>query len=168
MISVKFSYLFFHFFSLSSLQFLNFQRLNFVLWIIHYHTILSLLHVFLRVFLLCNFFCFLQFLYFPLSLLYFISYFHLQFSPMDCSKPGFPVHHQHPELAQTHGHWYGDAIQPFHSLLPASPALSLSQHQGVFQWVSSLHLVAKVLELQLQDQSFQRIFRVVFLRIGLL
>ena len=116
MISVKFSYLFFHFFSLSSLQFLNFQRLNFVLWIIHYHTILSLLHVFLRVFLLCNFFCFLQFLYFPLSLLYFISYFHLQFSPMDCSKPGFPVHHQHPELAQTHVHQVSDAIQLSHPL----------------------------------------------------
>ena len=152
MISVKFSYLFFHFFSLSSLQFLNFQRLNFVLWIIHYHTILSLLHVFLRVFLLCNFFCFLQFLYFPLSLLYFISYFHLQFSPMDCSKPGFPVHHQHPELAQTHVHRHptiSSSAVPFSFCLqsfPASRSFPMSQY-----FVSG----AKVLDLELQHQSFQ-------------
>ena len=127
MISVKFSYWFFHFFSLSSLQFLNFQRLTFVLWIIH--TILFLLHVFLRVFLLCNLFffvCFLQFPCLPFSLLSFISYFHLQFSsvsqlcwlfgPIDCSTPGFPVYHQHPELAQTHVHQVSDAIQQSHPL----------------------------------------------------
>ena len=53
--------------------------------------------------------------------------------PMDCSTPGFPVHHQLPELAQTHVHEVGDAIQPFHPLSSPSPAFSLSQHQGVFQ-----------------------------------
>ena len=84
---------------------------------------------------------------------------------MDCSTPGFPVHHQLPELAQTHVHWVGDAIQPSHSLSPPSPpALNLSQHQGLFQWVSSLHQVAKVLEFQLQHQSFQWIFRDDFLK----
>ena len=58
--------------------------------------------------------------------------------PMDCSTPGFPVHHQLPELAQTHVHWVSDAIQPFHPLSsPSSPAFNLSQHQGLFQWVSS-------------------------------
>ena len=82
--------------------------------------------------------------------------------PMDCSTPGFPVHHQLPELAQTHVHWVSDAIQPSHPLSsPSPPAFNLSQPQGLFQWVSSLHQVAKVLELQLQlqHQSFQWIFR---------
>ena len=52
----------------------------------------------------------------------------------------FPVHHQQPELAQTHVHWVGDAIQPFHHLYsPSAPAFNLSQHQGLFQWVSSSH-----------------------------
>ena len=80
--------------------------------------------------------------------------------PMDCSAPGFPVHHQLPELSQTHVHRVGDAIQPSHPLSSLfSPAFNLSQHQGIFQWVSSSHQVAKVLELQLQPQSFQWIFR---------
>ena len=84
--------------------------------------------------------------------------------PMDYSIPGFPVHHQLPELAQTHAHWVGDAIQPSHPLLsPSPPALNLSQHQGLFQRVSSLHQVAKVLEFQLQPQSFQWTFRTDFL-----
>ena len=74
---------------------------------------------------------------------------------MDYSMPGFPVHHQLLELAQTHVHCVSDAIQLSHPLLPHSPALSLSQHQGLFQSVSSLHQVAKVLELQLQHQLFQ-------------
>ena len=65
---------------------------------------------------------------------------------MDCSKPGFPVHHQLPEPAQTHVHPVGDAIQPSHSLLSPSPAFNLSQHRGLFPQVSSLHQVAKVLE----------------------
>ena len=65
--------------------------------------------------------------------------------PMDCSTPGFPVHHQLPELAQTHVHWVSDAIQPSHPLSsPFPPALNLSQDQGLFQWVSSSHHVAKV------------------------
>ena len=69
---------------------------------------------------------------------------------MDCSTPGFPVHHQLPELAQTHVYQVGDAIQPSHPLLsPSPPAFSLSQLQGLFQSVSSLHQVAKVMELQL-------------------
>ena len=76
--------------------------------------------------------------------------------PMDCSTPGFPVHHQLPELPQTFVHRVGDAIQPSHPLLsPSPPASNLSQHQGLFQWLSSSHQVAKVLEFQLQDQSFQ-------------
>ena len=75
--------------------------------------------------------------------------------PMDCSTPGFPVHHQLPKFAQTHVREVSDAIQPFHSLAsPSPPAFSLSQHQGLFQWVSSSRQVAKVLEFQLQHQSF--------------
>ena len=81
-------------------------------------------------------------------------------TPKDCSKPGFPVHHQLPELAQTHVHRVSDAIQPSHPLSSPSPsAFNRSQHQGLFQWVISLHQVAKVLEFQLQHQSFQWIFR---------
>ena len=73
---------------------------------------------------------------------------------MDCSTPGFPVHHQLLELAQTHVHWVGDAIQLSHPLLsPSPPTFNLSQHLGLFQWVSSLHQVAKVLELLFQHQS---------------
>ena len=81
---------------------------------------------------------------------------------MDCSMSSFPVRHQLPELAQTHVHQVGNAIQPTHPLSsPSPPALNLSQHQGLFQWVSSLHQVAKALELQ--HQSFQWIFRTDFL-----
>ena len=75
--------------------------------------------------------------------------------PMDCSTPGFPVLHYFPEFAQTHIHWISDAIQPSH---PSPPAFNLSQHQGLFQCCSSQQ-VAKVLEFQLQHQSFQWIFR---------
>ena len=76
--------------------------------------------------------------------------------PMDCSTPGFPVHHQLPELAQTYVHQVGDAIQLSHPLSsPSPPAFNLSQHQGLFQRVSSSHQVAKVLEFQLQQQSSQ-------------
>ena len=72
-------------------------------------------------------------------------------NPMDCSTPGFPVHHQLLEFTQTHVHWVGDAIQPSHPLSsPSPPALNISQHQSLFKWVSSLHQVAKVLEFQLQ------------------
>ena len=80
--------------------------------------------------------------------------------PMNCSMPGFPVHHQLPELAQTHVHWGGDAIWTFHPLSSLSPAaFNLSQHQSLFQWVSSFHQVAKVLEFQHQHHSFQWMFR---------
>ena len=84
--------------------------------------------------------------------------------PMDCSTPSFPVYHQLPELTQTHVHWVSDTIQASHPLLSTSPpAFNLSQHQGLFQWVSSSHQVAKVLEFQLQHQSFQWIFKTDFL-----
>jgi len=88
--------------------------------------------------------------------------------PMDRSTPGLPVHHQLPEFTQTHVHWVSDAIQPYHPLSsPSPPALNLSQHQGLFKWVSSSHQVAKLLEFQLQHQSFQWIFRTNFLQDGL-
>ena len=88
--------------------------------------------------------------------------------PMDCSMPGLPVHHQLLELTQTHVYWVSDAIQPSHPLLsPSPPAFNLSQHQGLFQWVSSSHQVAKVLEFQLQHNSFQWIFRNNLLSDGL-
>ena len=80
--------------------------------------------------------------------------------PMDCSTPGFPVHHQVP--AQTPVHWVGNAIQPSHPLSsPSPPAFNPSQHQGLFQWISSLYQVAKLLDLQ--HHSFQWIFRTDFL-----
>ena len=76
--------------------------------------------------------------------------------PMNHSTPGLPVHHQLLESTQTDVHWVGNAIQPSHPLLsPSPPALNLSQHQGLFKWVSSSHQVAKVLEFQLQHRSFQ-------------
>ena len=88
---------------------------------------------------------------------------------MDCSMPGFPVLNHFPELAQTHIHWVSDAIQSFHPLSLSSPfAISLYQHQGLSQWISSLHQMTKVFELQLQHQSFQWIFRVDFLWFDLL
>ena len=81
-------------------------------------------------------------------------------NPMNRSTPGLPVHHQLPESTQTHVHPVSDAIQPSHPLSSPSPlALNPSQHQGLFKWVSSSHQVAKVLEFQLQHQSFQWIFR---------
>ena len=79
---------------------------------------------------------------------------------MDCSMSGFPIHHQFLELAQTHVHWVGDAIQPSHLLSsPSPPSFNLSQHQGLFQWVSSLHggqsigalASASVLPMNIQD-----------------
>ena len=83
---------------------------------------------------------------------------------MDCSTPGFPVPHRLPELAQTHVHQVGDAIQPSYPLSsPSPPAFSLSQHQGLFRWVSYSHQVAKILEFQLKHQSFQWIIRTDFL-----
>ena len=75
---------------------------------------------------------------------------------MDRSTPGLPVHHQLPEFTQTHVHRVVDSIQPSHPLSsPFPPAPNPSQHQGLFQWVNFSHEVAKVLEFQLQHQSFQ-------------
>ena len=86
--------------------------------------------------------------------------------PMDRSTPGLPVHHQLPEITQTHVHWVGDAIQPSRSLSsPSPPAFNLSQHQGLLQCVGSSHQVTKVLEFQLQHQSFQWILGQISFRI---
>ena len=75
---------------------------------------------------------------------------------MNRSTPGLPVHHQLQEFTQTHLHQVGDDIQPSHPLLsPSPPAPNPSQHQGLFQRINSSHEVAKVLEFQLQHQSFQ-------------
>ena len=84
-------------------------------------------------------------------------------NPMDCSTPGFPVHHQLPELTQTHVHQVSDAIQPSHPLSsPSPPAFNISQHQSLFQWISSSHQVAQsigvsasasVLPMNIQDWS---------------
>ena len=79
--------------------------------------------------------------------------------PIDRSTSGLPVLHQLLEFTQTHVNWVSDAIQPSHPLLSPSPVFNLSQHQGLSQWVSSSHQVAKVAEFQLQQQSFQWIFR---------
>ena len=84
-------------------------------------------------------------------------------NPMDCSMP-VHLHHQLLELAQTHVHWVSDAIQPFHPLSSPSSAFNLLQHQGLFQWISSLHQVAQILVLQLQHQSSQWISRTDFLQ----
>ena len=95
---------------------------------------------------------------------------HIQLShPMDCmgcSILGFPVLHHLLEPAQTHIHWVGDAIQPSCPVLsPSPPTFSLSQHQGLYQWVGSSHQVSQVLELQPQHQSLQWIFRIDYFRI---
>jgi len=83
---------------------------------------------------------------------------------MGCNTPGSPVLQHLPEFAQTHVHWIGDIIHLPHPLSsPSPPAFNLSQHQGLFRWVSSLHQVARVLEFQLQHQSFQWVFRNDFL-----
>ena len=66
--------------------------------------------------------------------------------PLDCSTPGLPVHHQLPEITQTHVHWLSDAIQTFHPLSNSSPlAFNLSKHQGLLKLVSSSHQVARVI-----------------------
>ena len=110
---------------------------------------------------------------------FFFFFFLLQFSSvthscltlcnsMNHSMSGLPVYHQHLESTQTHVHQVGDAIQPSHPLSSLSPpALHLSQHQGLFKWVSSSHQVAKVLEFQLQHQSFRWTPRTDLLQNGL-
>ena len=88
--------------------------------------------------------------------------------PMNHSMPGLPAHHQLLEFTQTHVHWVSEAIQPSHPLSsPSPPAFNVSQHQGLFKWVSSSHQVAKGLEFMLQHQSFQRNPRADLLQNGL-
>ena len=85
---------------------------------------------------------------------------------MNCNMPGFSVPHQLPGLAQTHVHRVSNAIQPTHLLLsPSPPAFNISQQQGLFQWVSSLHKVAKVLEFQFQHQFFHEYSGLITFRI---
>ena len=89
-------------------------------------------------------------------------------NPMNRSTPGLPVHHQLPEFTQSHVHWVRDVIQPSHPLSFHSPlAPNPSQHQSLFQWVNSSHEMAKVLEFQLQHQSFQWTCRTDLLEDGL-
>ena len=99
--------------------------------------------------------------------------FRFQFSsvlcdPMNHSTPGLPVHHKLPEFTQTHVHRVSDAIRPSHPLSsPSPPVPNPSQHQSLFQWVSSSHEVAKVLEFQLQHHFLQRSPRAGLLQNGL-
>ena len=89
--------------------------------------------------------------------------------PMDCSMPGFPVLHYLPDFAQTHVHWVSNTIQPSHPLsTPSPPALSLSQHQGLFQWVSSSNQVVKVLEASTSVLPIQGLFPLVLTGLFLL
>ena len=88
--------------------------------------------------------------------------------PMNCSMLDLPVHHKLPEFTQTDAHRVGDVIQPSHPLSsPSPPARNPSQHHGLFQWVNTLHEVAKVLEFQLQHQSFWWTLRTDLLKDGL-
>ena len=109
---------------------------------------------------MCFFFLFIQLSHFSLI----IQLCPILCDPMDCSMPLFPIHHKLPEPTQTYVHQISDPIKLSHGLLSPSPtAFNLSQHQALFQWVGSLHQVAKLLEFQLQHQSFQWIFRTDFL-----
>jgi len=85
--------------------------------------------------------------------------------PIYCSMPGLPVHHQLLEPTQTHVHCVSDAILPSHPLSSPSPTFNLSQDQGLFQWVSSSHQVAKVLKFQFSHQSFQWTLGLISFRI---
>ena len=88
-------------------------------------------------------------------------------NPMDCSTPSFLALHQLSGLAQTHVHWIRNAIQPSHPpLSPSPPAFNLSQHQGLFKWVSFSHQVAKVLEFQLQHQPSNEYSGLIFFRMN--
>ena len=87
------------------------------------------------------------------------------FDPKDCSMPGLPVPHHLPKFAQVHIHCIGDSIQPSHPLMLSSPsALNLSQHRWLFHWVGCLHQETKILELQLQHQSFQCLIIIVIFK----
>ena len=85
--------------------------------------------------------------------------------PMDCSTPGFPVHHELLELTQTHVHHVADAIQPSHPLLsPSLPTFNFSQHQGLFQWVGSSHQIAKVLSFSFSFSPSNEYSRLISIR----
>ena len=85
--------------------------------------------------------------------------------PMDCSTPGLPVHHQLPEFTQTHVHWVGDAIQPSHPLSsPSPPTFNLSQHQGLFHWVGSLHPVVKYWSFSFSISAFNEYWGLISFR----
>ena len=100
--------------------------------------------------------CFLEEKLWPTSVQFSHSVMSDSLRPTNHTTPVLPVHHQHREFTQTHVHQVGDVIQPSHPpSSPSPPALNLCQHQGLFRWVSSSHQVAKVLEFQLQHQSFQ-------------
>ena len=146
------------FFSLSSLQFLNFPRITFVLWIIHYLTILSLLHVFLRVFLLCNlFFVFYNFLvsllvYYTLTLISPSVQFNLSVVltlwPHRLQHTRLPCPSPRPRACSNScpSSWWC-LLTISSSVVPSPPAFNLPQHQGLFHWVSSLHQMTKELML---------------------
>ena len=88
--------------------------------------------------------------------------------PMNHNMPGLPVYHQLPKFTKTHVHRISDTIQPSHPLSsPSPPAFNLSQHQGLFKWVSSLHQLAKAPEFLLQHQSLQWTPRTDFPQDGL-
>ena len=88
-------------------------------------------------------------------------------NPMDCTMLGFPVCHQHPKLAQTHVHWAGDAIQPSNPLSPPSPlTFILFQHQGLFQWVSSLHQIVKYQNFSFNISPSSEYSGLIFFRIN--
>ena len=85
--------------------------------------------------------------------------------PQNCSTPGPSVHHQLLEFTQTHAHRVGDAIQPSHPLSsPSPPALNLSQHQGLFKWVSSSHhyMLNKSVELIIRMIGIIDIYHMLF------
>ena len=84
------------------------------------------------------------------------------FNTIDCSTPILSVPHHLPKFPQVHVHCIDDAIQLSYPLTPSSSALNLSQQQGLFKWVSCSHQMTKILEFQLQHQSFQGVFRVDF------
>ena len=118
-------------------------------------------------------FLFLRLISFPLTSLHPVSSVVQScldlWEPMDCSLPGFPVHHQLLELAQSHFDWVDDAMQPSHPLSsPSLPALNLSQHQVLYQWVNSSHQVAKVLEFQLQHSPSNEYSGLISFRIDCL
>ena len=84
--------------------------------------------------------------------------------PMDCRMPGLPVQHQLSKFTQTHVHRVGEAIQPSHPLLsPSAPTFNLSQHQGLFKWLSFSHQVVQSIGVSASHQSFRWIFRTDFL-----